>query len=119
MELGEYIKAAMQKPFEWGVHDCGSFCGEWMGITIPAYKTGDQADDLIKKHGGLAELYDFAIGEAAQLIDEPIAGSVGVIKVGGIEVGGIYSGERWIIFGDKGMRAIPHSPLHVEAMWYG
>jgi len=119
MELGDYIKAAMQRPFEWGVHDCGSFCGEWLGVTIPTYTSGDEAGALIAAHGGLAGLYDAAIGDAAQLIDKPVAGAVGVIKLGDIEVGGIYSGERWIVFGERGMRAFPHSPVHIEAMWHG
>jgi hypothetical protein len=119
MELGEYIKAAMQRPFEWGVHDCGSFCGRWLGVEIPAYVNAEQAADLIQSHGGLAGLYDAAIGDAAQLIDDPVAGAVGVIKVGDIEVGGIYSGERWIVFGERGMRAFPHCPAHIEAMWHG
>lgn len=115
MELGEYIKAAMQKPFEWGVHDCGSFCGGWLGVPIPTYASADEAQELIAAHGGLAGLYDAAIGDAAQLISDPVAGAVGVIKVGDIEVGGIYSGERWVVFTKKGIRALPHGD--VEAMW--
>jgi hypothetical protein len=119
MGVGDYIKAAMQRPFEWGVHDCGTFCGQWLGVEIPAYVNAEQAADLIQSHGGLANLYGAAIGDAAQLINEPIAGAVGIIKVGDIEVGGIYSGERWVVFGERGMRAFPHSPAHIESMWHG
>lgn len=119
MMLGDYIKAAMQRPFEWGVHDCGTFCGRWLGVDVPRFQSADEAARAAQEHGGLAGLYEAAIGDTATVIGDPVAGAVGVIKVGDIEVGGIYSGERWIVFAERGMRALPHNPAHIEVMWHG
>ena len=30
--LAEYVAAKRDTPFKWGVHDCGSFAAEWVGL---------------------------------------------------------------------------------------
>lgn len=126
MTLGEYLKAAMARPFQWGAHDCCTFCAEWMGILTGQdilgqwrgeYATESEARNLIEQRGGLIAIFDRQMVGHAQRVDIPVAGALGILSVNSEEIGAIFSGERWMAFGEKGMRALPHRERIVAAMW--
>lgn len=124
--LGYYIKGAMAKPFAWGSHDCCTFCAEWMGFVLGAdllghwrgeYDNEHDALRLIEDRGGLVAIFDKQIAGRADRVAFPTIGSVGVIRVKDYDIGAVYSGQRWIVFAEEGMRAIPHKKSMVVAMW--
>ena len=124
--LGDYLKEAMSTPFEWGEHDCCTFCANWMGMHIGAdllegwrgeYETESEAMRLLHERGGIEAVFERQIAGRADRVARPVKGSVGIMNAGDSLVGAIYSGERWVVFSERGVRAIPHRDSLMIAMW--
>lgn len=110
MSLGEYLKAAAAKPWKAGEHDCSAWPGKWAGLPLPEYDTDEQGQALVDEAGGLVPLWERLIGGALPRIEEPEAGSIGIIRILGTdgkwaEAGAIYSGERWCFLTPHGFAA--------------
>jgi hypothetical protein len=128
MGVGEYIRAAMMRPWAWGKHDCCTFVASWViacGHADPmAFIRGDYSNEKealrrISRGGGLVALWtrgmiDAGVPEA----DEARAGDVGVIRCptpcGSGEAASIFTGDRWITLG---VRGIDSGPADVLAIW--
>lgn len=126
MALGDYIRDAANRPFKWGEHDCCTFCANWAAICTQsdildwwkgAYDNELDALNLIHENGGLYAIFSNQLGKHGREVATPDAGCIGLMKTKGQKVGAIFSGERWIVLSEKGIRAFPHKPNMVSAMW--
>lgn len=123
MNLGEYIKKACAKRFEWGVHDCSTFCAEWVfantGIDPMQNIRGAYNDDLsaigfMYDNGGLLKLWTDRMGQPCERASE---GSIGVINIHGEHVMGIFSGERWIMLLESGIKGARIPSAKIIRAW--
>lgn len=131
MELGAYLAAARTKPWAWREHDCTAFPAAWAGFAdaLPAYAGEAEAEAMLHEAGGLVPLWERAVaaspGKAVEIAaGERVAGDVGVIElpairkvevidpetgetveaqeVTSVEVGAIWTGERWSLAPARG-----------------
>ena len=123
--IGEYIRAASAKQFDWGAHDCSTFCADWrvlLGHADPMAdirgKYYDEASGLglIYEGGGLLKLWSDRMPEPDK---NPIAGAVAVVSLRGEELMALYSGERWIFLMDSGIRALNLPSDKILRVWNG
>lgn len=127
--LGEYLRAASARPWEWGAHDCCCFPADWVlgqtGVDPLAqwrgYSTAREAYQLIKDAGGLSELWAIGLEKVGILTATPAIGDVGVIKAqsesGMDEIGGIFTGDRWAFVGSNGLSCVPSDERAIVAVW--
>lgn len=123
--LGEYIKDATGRRFEWGVHDCCTFAARWIEIqtgrdpmaTFPPYSSEAEAGWFVQNAGGLAALWERQLAGIASQCG-PCVGSIGIVRTpDGHELGGIRSEERWVFLTDAGIKAMTVPPERVIAAW--
>jgi hypothetical protein len=106
-DLSAYLAAARTKPWGWREHDCTAFPAIWAGFAdeLPDYSNEDEAEAMLHAAGGLVPLWDDAVSCEPRKA-EPVAthsvepGDVGVIELLGpdmtaVEVGAIWTGQRW------------------------
>lgn len=126
MSLASYLAQAAASRFEWGKHDCCTFCAEWAGLRLGAdllegwrgtYHTEGEALERIYECGGLPAIFAEQIGDRAEISSEPMPGDVGIIEFAGDEVGAIFTGERWVMLTLRGIRAIPASRAQCKIAW--
>lgn len=124
MTLGEYIAQASSRRFEWAAHDCSTFAADWrvlrghfdpMADIRGRYHDEASGLGLIYEGGGLLKLWSDRMPEPSE---NPIAGAVAVLNIGD-EIMGIYSGERWIVLMDSGIRGIIVPKNRVLRAWDG
>lgn len=125
MTVGEYVRAAGLKPWNWGEHDCCTFMAGWVmerGNSDPmSFIRGSYDSELsglrrVREGGGLIPLWDRGMSEAGvDEAEEFEAGDVGIIQApteeGLNECAAIYSGERWLFLTLQGIMATPAVPL--------
>lgn len=125
MTLGEYIKSASAKQFDWGAHDCSTFCADWrvarghadpMADIRGLYHDEASAEGVIYDGGGLLRLWTERMPEPDK---NPIAGAIAVVKLGRQELMALYSGERWIFLMDSGIRAVNLPISKILRVWNG
>jgi hypothetical protein len=135
VKLGEYLREAAAKPWEWGVHDCCRFVAEWVvlcGRPDPmaivwsdperSYDSEFGALRTIAAGDGLEALWTEGMSYVGvAMLDRgaaPVAGDVGIVvratECGTDEAAGIYSGERWVTLG---LRGIVSSPAEIVKAW--
>lgn len=132
MTLGEYLLGAARRPWVWGEHDCCTFVAGWVmenGRPDPMswlrrrYDSEFSAMRRIEEGGGLAEQWErgmrcFAGLPAADHHATLYAGNVGVIRrpteCGMDEAAAIWSGERWVTLGLRGIEA---GPGEIARLW--
>ena len=123
--IGGYIRSASAKQFDWGAHDCSTFCADWrvlLGHADPMAdirgKYHDEASGLglIYEGGGLLKLWSDRMPEPDK---NPIAGAVAVVSLRGEELMSLYSGERWIFLMDSGIRALNLPSDKILRVWNG
>lgn len=121
--LGQYIKNAAGSKFEWGVHDCSTFCAIWvfdnteydpMNDIWGRYDDEQSARDFILQNGGLLKLWADRMGAHT---DRPIEGAVGVLDIAGEHMMGIFTGERWIVLMESGIKAIRLPSAKIVRAW--
>lgn len=102
MTLEKYLEATMAKEWAWGEHDCSAWPAKWAGVPLPYYDNEIDAIKLIGGAGGLVDLWD-KVGEGyIERVDTPQPGDIGVLRILDRahsefrEIGGIYSGKRWL-----------------------
>lgn len=129
MTLGEYLRLAGTRKWDWGTWDCCAFPAGWvmennhpdpMALWRGRYSSAEEAQALIEEAGGLVELWAIALG-ALPVVEEPQAGDVAVCMVfgpDGLEAsGGIYTGDKWAFLAPRGVYAGPVEPQHVIRIW--
>ena len=123
--IGGYIRSASAKQFDWGAHDCSTFCADWrvlLGHADPMADIRGQYHDeasglgLIYDGGGLLKLWSDRMPEPDK---NPIAGAVAVVSLRGEELMSLYSGERWIFLMDSGIRALNLPSDKILRVWNG
>ena len=123
--IGGYIRSASAKQFDWGAHDCSTFCADWrvlLGHADPMADIRGQYHDeasglgLIYEGGGLLKLWSDRMPEPDK---NPIAGAVAVVSLRGEELMALYSGERWIFLMDSGIRALNLPSDKILRVWNG
>ena len=123
MKLGEYIKDAANKRFEWGEHDCSTFCANWvfwntdydpMDDIWGRYDDEQSGRDFILQNGGLLELWTKRMGVYT---DAPKEGAVGVLDIRGEHIMGIFTGERWIMLMQSGIKAARLPSAKIVRSW--
>ena len=129
MTLGEYLRLAGGRRWEWGAWDCCAFPAGWvmecghpdpMALWRGRYASEAQAQGLIDEAGGLADLWAIGLGALPEP-DAPIAGDVAVCLVGSAgglaENGGIFTGERWAFLGSRGLICSSVDPGRIVRVW--
>lgn len=127
-DLGAFLIAQGGKRRKAGVHDCCTFPAEWaidndwpdpMADWRGAYDTEEDAEILIERAGGLADL--FAAGMATAGIPradgDPEAGDIGVLRCGDHHAGAIFAGKRWALVANRGLAIASVEPEMVVAIW--
>jgi hypothetical protein len=119
-DLGEYLRAAMSMPWQWGVHDCTAWVARWAQVPLVPYSSEAEARAMIVEAGGLVSLWDFHGAGMIQPVDTPQPGDVGVIEVIApdhqqTEAGAIFTGKRWAFIPASGGLAAAHA--HAIKIW--
>lgn len=125
MTPGQYVMAALAKPWVWFEHDCCRFIDGWVvhrGRESPMdllgihYDSETSALRRIREGGGLVRLWSAGMALAGvPEVDEPTPGDVGIVPVstedGLNEACGIYLGPRWAMLGVRGLYCATVVPL--------
>ncbi len=117
--LNEFLQSALSKPFALGHHDCGLWLADWYmaktGKPDPAaHLRGASYSSEQLEHHSTAIIQALAL-EAAS---EPKRGDIGLLRLAGRLVGGICTGERWIVLSDTGgLGAIPMRSGRLFGAW--
>lgn len=132
MRLGQYLSWATEQPWGWGTKlglDCCKFAGKWAiarGLIDPMvlvwrdpYDSQRSALRRVAGAGGLVPLWSAGMTHVgAPPIVAPEPGAIGVIRrataCGMDEAAGIWTGQRWVTLGLRGLDFGPAEPL---AMW--
>lgn len=121
--LGTYIKKAAGRKFEWGVHDCSTFCADWMitnGHSDPMADIRGRYHDestgiaFIHDNGGLVKLWADRMHEPTP---NPSDGAIGVLDIRGEYLMGIFTGERWIMLMECGIKAARLPSAKIIKAW--
>ena len=70
--------------------------------------------EFILQNGGLLELWTNRMGVYTERLDE---GAVGVLDIAGEHMMGIFTGERWIILMESGIKAIRLPSAKIVRAW--
>lgn len=110
MTLPDYIQGKMQAAFEWGVNDCMTFTVGWIEIAtgkkyLPStmWKSELQAARIVKKHGGLENVFDKEFSR----INPNYANDGDITVCNG--VASIFSGRHVVSVGKEGIAHKPRS----------
>lgn len=114
--LAAYIRDAASTPWKPGEHDCCAWPARWAGIAHPAYATDEEGQRILDEAGGMVALWAAAIGDRLAVVETPQQGDVGIVeaigRAGSVEVGAIFTGQRWAFLTPKGVAAA--SVRHVK-----
>jgi hypothetical protein len=116
--LAAAIEDACDKPFRWGLHDCGLFAGACvLAMTdvdpVAEFRgqyhdeDGARATMLAIAGGGLRAVWSRALGPAMNNVRMAHRGDVALVEVGGVEVTGIVAGARVACLTEAGVAMIP------------
>jgi hypothetical protein len=117
--LAAALEAARDKPFRWGVHDCGLFAADCvlaMTDTDPAAlyrgqyadEEGARATMLALSGGGLRAAWTRALGPAVNNVKMARRGDVALVSVDGAEeITGVVVGSRVACLARDGLVMIP------------
>ena len=118
-DLAAFLKAASERSFLWGQHDCLSWLGAWVAVRHGAnpadrfthrYRTARGALRIIREHGSMGGVVRAAI-EPMGLVEtnKPQAGDIVIVSAPEGLIGGIVAGEFIANIGQRGlfMRRLP------------
>ncbi|WEK42991.1 MAG: hypothetical protein P0Y64_16860 [Candidatus Sphingomonas colombiensis] len=88
------------------------FATKWRGTIDP--EECEAAQDV---PGGLVALWDKGIGKALAVVEQPESGDIAVVAAGGIEVGAIFTGERWAIRGQRTVHFLAPDMVTARKVW--
>lgn len=96
--LKDFLTDYENKPVVWGESDCCTYPSRWAQIEsgkticLPEYRTREDAQVLIKKHGGLVNLATSVLTTSGfqQNYGGPSFGDIGIIRLSDRDVGAIF-----------------------------
>lgn len=122
MTLGEFLQSRIDDCRPWNCSTLAAdwcvelghrdFAAEWRGLVDEAECTTVQAEA-----GGLITLWDRGIGGALPVVAEPKQGDIAVLVALGHEVGGIFTGGRWAIRGERKMHFVGQEQSRALKVW--
>lgn len=127
MRLGDYLLSLSDRRREPGVHDCATVPANWavlLGLPDPiaawrGYESEDEAQAIIREAGGLDAVFDagFASSGVLRREGDPIEGDIGIIRIAGQDAASIFTGQRWVFVGNRGIGFATIAPAHIIAVW--
>lgn len=86
------------------------FAAQWRWLT-------DEAESEAAAAAGLVTLWDEAIGDALPAVGDFEPGDIAIIAVGLLEAGAIWTGERAVIQGPRGIHFLQPAAVRVLKAW--
>lgn len=123
--LRAFLRAARERRFEWGRHDCLLFCADWVArhtgrdLAAPwrgTYASEREARALIRRHGGMVSLIDLA-SFGHLLRTPPEASLIAVISADGDATGVIRAGAHWAGLSPDGTAMLNRDAVRCLAAW--
>jgi len=117
--LAAALEAARDKPFQWGVHDCGLFAADCVlamtDVDPAAMYRGQYSDEAgavetmyLLSNGGLRAAWTKALGPAMNNVRMARRGDVALVSVDGAEeITGVVVGSRVACLARDGLVMIP------------
>lgn len=122
--LRDFLRAAAERPFSWGEHDCLMWLAEWVGQQRgfdPAanwrgrYRTAMGATRILRRRGGAVAHLDLCLAPfGVRRTREPRRGDIAVVRAPEGDTGGIVLGHGVATFGAGSLFV---RPLPVVAAW--
>lgn len=110
MQLGDFLLDHAAQAAPWNCSTLAAdwcmalghrdFAAAWRGITDPV-------DCEATAEGGLVHLWDIGIGDALPVVTDLQPGDIGVVSLGPLEAGAIWTGLKWAIRTPRGMHFSP------------
>lgn len=123
--LQAFIDAAVDDPIVWGVTDCSSWAARWVeqitgrAPVLPLYRSRDEAHALIAQAGGLAPLWDDALGAIGiYTTSQPELGDVGIIQTRAHGPVGVVFAHGGIGYWRADTGALALSPRKIVRAWH-
>lgn len=122
MTVGDFLKAAMADQGPWNCSTMAAdwcvalghpdFAAEWRGIVDPG-----PCESVPAEAGGLLALWNRGIGASLPVADDLHPGDIAVIRVLGIDAGGIWTGKRWAVKAQRGLHMLEAGAVHILKAW--
>lgn len=127
-DLGDFLLSCAARERNLGVWDCGTFPAEWvqrcgfpdpMAVLRGAYDAGGEDQAVTTLGGDLAAVFDERLASIGifPTDDAPRAGDIGVVDIGGLQAGSIFTGKRWAFVAQRGIGASSVDPEHIVRVW--
>ena len=126
-KLGEFLRDGAARPREPGVWDCCGLPAAWamacghpdpMAAWRGVYDTDEAGEAYAKKYGLVALMGEGLIAAGLTVREgEPQPGDIAVLSFLGQEAGGIFTGDKWALVGDRGLVFSRFTPAHILQVW--
>ncbi|WP_375194641.1 hypothetical protein [Sphingobium sp.] len=128
IELGTFLREMGNRRRVPGKWDCCAMPAEWailngwpdpMAHWRGAYDTEEGAARFIEDAGSLTQLFRCGMENAGipERRGDVRIGDIGVLRVGGMEAGAIFTGKRWAMVADRGLAVASVEIEAVSAAW--
>lgn len=103
--LGEFLRDRAARTAPW---NCSTLAADWCmtrGHTDFAAAWRDITDPVdceTTARDGLVHLWDIGIGDALPVVTDLSPGDIGVVSLGSLEAGAIWTGSKWAIQTPRG-----------------
>lgn len=100
-------------PSDWCVtNGHPDFAASWRGVVQPS-----ACDAAAAEGGGLLALWDRDIGCGLPATNQPASGDIAVIDAMGMQVGAIFTGDRWAVKGQRTLHFLAADQVKVVKAW--
>lgn len=119
-DLARFLMLNAGRRRERGVWDCAAAPAAWImhcGKPDPIADIRETYDD--RDAADIVPLFEAAMDGVGirPRVGPPQPGDVGVVRMMGLEMGSIFSGERWMFIGERGFGFARIASEHVVAAW--
>lgn len=119
--LPDFLKRQLGNPAAW---NCSTIAADWcMELGHPDFAAAWRdtialdACDAATRDTGLVALWDAGIGDGLRVVGDPDAGDIAVVEAMGIEAGAIFTGERWVLRGPRGLHWLGQRQVRLLKAW--